>query len=126
MMLLAVFAGLALLLAAIGLYGVMSYSVAQRRKEIGVRMALGAQPAQVSRMVVREGMALVLFGAVFGLAGALTLSRVMSNLLYGVSSFDPGTWLAVSGLLGLTAWLACALAARRATRVDPMVALRQG
>jgi putative ABC transport system permease protein len=125
MLLLGVFAALALVLASIGLYGVMSYAVAQRRKEIGVRMALGAQARDVSWMVVREGMALVLGGAAVGLAGALVLARSMSAFLYGVSAADPATLLAVSAVLGAVALVACGLAARRATKVEPMIALRE-
>ena len=121
---LAAFAALALLLAAIGLYGVMSYSVAQRRREFGIRMALGAQKRDVSMMVVREGMTLLSLGAVFGLVGALTLTRLMSTLLYGVSAIDPPIFTAVSLLLGFTALIASYLAARRATQVDPMIAIR--
>jgi putative ABC transport system permease protein len=125
MFLLGAFAVLALVLAAVGLYGVMSYAVTQRRREIGVRMALGAQQRDVSWMVVREGMALVLLGAVIGLAGSLALARLISSLLYGISAFDPLTLIAVPALLATVALLAAYLAARRATRVDPMIALRQ-
>jgi ABC-type antimicrobial peptide transport system permease subunit len=126
MLLLGTFAALALLLAAIGLYGVMSYAVAQRQKEIGVRMALGAPQREVALMVIRQGMALVLIGAAIGLAGGLTLSRLMASLLYGVSPFDPLTLLTVPLLLAFVALLACYLAARRATKVDPVIALREG
>lgn len=126
MVLLASFAALALLLAVIGLYGVMAYAVAQRRREIGVRMALGAQGRDVSWMVIREGMVLVLVGALIGLAGALALSRLISGLLYGVSAFDPSTLLALPALMTGVALLAAYLAARRAIKVDPMIALREG
>jgi putative ABC transport system permease protein len=126
MLLLGGFAGLALVLAAIGLYGVMSYAVAERRREIGVRMALGAQQRDVSRMVIREGMVLVLLGAGIGLVGALALTRLISPLLYGISAFDPLTLTVVPALLATVALLAAYLAARRAIKVDPMITLREG
>ena len=126
MLLLTVFAAFALILAAIGLYGVMSYAVVQRRKELGLRMALGAQRGDVSRMVVRQGLSLVLIGAALGLAGALALTRLISTFLYGVTATDPPTLIAVSLLLVAVALLACYLPARRATRLDPMIALRHG
>jgi putative ABC transport system permease protein len=125
MFLLGAFAALALVLAAVGLYGVMSYAVTRRSREIGVRMALGAQRGDVSRMVVREGMSLVLVGAVIGLAGSVALARLISSLLYGISAFDPLTLIAVPAVLATVALLAAYLAARRATKVDPMIALRQ-
>jgi putative ABC transport system permease protein len=126
MLLLTVFAVFALILAAIGLYGVMSYAVAQRKRELGLRMALGAQSGDVSRMVVRQGLSLVLIGAALGLAGALALTRLISTFLYGVTATDPPTLIAVSLLLLAVALLACYLPARRATRLDPMIALRHG
>jgi len=122
--LLGVFAVLAMILAATGIYGVMSYSVAQRTQEIGVRMALGAQPVDVLKLVVRQGMLLALIGVAVGLAGAFALTRVMSSLLFEVSDKDPITFVVVAALLMAVAFIACFVPARRATKVDPLVALR--
>jgi putative ABC transport system permease protein len=112
------------LLAAIGVYGLMAYSVQQRTQEIGVRMALGASPQQVRRMVVFQGMQLALIGVIIGVGSALGLTRLMSSLLYGVKPWDPATIVLVAALLSGVTFLATYLPATRASRVSPMVALR--
>ncbi len=124
MLLLAAFAGLALLLAVMGIYSVMSYSVSRRTHEIGIRIALGASRGDVLMLVVRQGLLLALAGSVIGITGALLLSRVMVSQLYGVSPTDPVTFVAVSALLTVVALVACYIPARRAMQVDPMIALR--
>ena len=118
------FGALGLILAMVGIYGVISYSVTQRTREIGVRMALGAQPATVLRMVLREGMFLASAGIIVGIAGALALGRVLQSLLFEIKPTDPVTFIGVSIALALVAFAACYIPARRAMRVDPMVALR--
>jgi len=122
--LLGVFAGLALLLASIGVYGVISYSTSQRTQEIGLRMALGAQRGQVLGMIVSEGLRLVLAGLACGLVLALLLMRLVASLLVGVGAADPATFLGVAAVLLFVAGAACYIPARRAARVDPLVALR--
>ena len=122
--LLGLFGALALILASIGIYGVLAYSVAQRTSEIGLRMALGAQPSQVLALVLRQGMLLALIGATAGILVALPVARQAAGLLYGVSATDPLTYVGITLLLMAVALLACYLPARRATRIDPLVALR--
>jgi putative ABC transport system permease protein len=124
MLLLTIFAGFATLLAAVGIYGVMSYAVTQRTHEIGIRMAMGAQPRDVLKMVVREGMFLTLIGVAFGFVASLLSVRLIRGLLYGVSALDPVTVFGVAGFLAAVALISCFFPARRATKVDPMVALR--
>jgi ABC-type antimicrobial peptide transport system permease subunit len=119
-----VFAALALLLAAVGIYGVMSYSVAQLRHEIGIRIALGAQRADVLRMTMKQGLKLVALGLLIGLASAFVLTRVMASLLFGISATDPATFASICVVLLGVAALANYIPALRATKVDPIVALQ--
>jgi putative ABC transport system permease protein len=124
MALLTSFAGLALVLSALGIYGVLSYSIAQRTREIGLRLALGADRRSVLRLVIGTGAWLTLLGIAVGTAGALALTRLMTDLLYGVRPTDPLTFSVVTIVLVATSILACYIPARRAMRVDPLVALR--
>jgi ABC-type antimicrobial peptide transport system permease subunit len=119
------FAALALLLAAIGTYGVLSYMVAERRREIGIRMALGAAQGSVLAQVMRQGLVLTTIGIVVGLIGALALNRVVAALLFGVRPTDPATFAGVIATIAIVAAVACLLPAWRASRVDPIVVLRQ-
>jgi putative ABC transport system permease protein len=122
--LVALFAGIALLLAAAGIFGVMSYAVSQRTHEIGIRLALGAQRGDVLRLIFGEGMRLVALGTVVGIALVFAVGRLLSNLLYGIGGSDPVTIFSVTILLGFVAFIACWWPARRASGVDPVVALR--
>jgi putative ABC transport system permease protein len=124
MLLLSIFGGLALVLATVGIYGVISYAVSQRTREIGVRMALGARPADVLRMILTEGLKLVAVGVVIGIAAALMLTRLLEGMVYGVSMRDPLIFVLVNLLLVTVSLAACYVPARRAMRVDPLVALR--
>jgi putative ABC transport system permease protein len=119
-----VFSGVALLLAAIGIYGVMTFSVAQRTGEIGIRMALGAQRGDVLQMILVNGGRMVGLGLIVGVLGALAVTRVIGSLLYKVSSSDPATLAGITLMLTVVGFLACWIPARRATNVDPLVALR--
>ena len=122
--LLGAFGTLALILAAIGLYGVLAFTVSQRTREIGIHLALGAQRLDVLTMVIRQGMLLVFIGAGLGVVGAYSLTRLIQSLLFGVTATDPLTFVLVPIVLGVVGFIACYVPARRATKVDPLVALR--
>ena len=123
-MLLGLFAALALLLAAVGIYGITSYAVAERRQEIGIRMSLGAQTRDILKLVVGQGIKLALVGLLIGLVASIALTRLMKKLLFNVNTTDPLTFIVVAALLVAVALVACYIPARRAASVDPLVALR--
>jgi ABC-type antimicrobial peptide transport system permease subunit len=123
LLLLGGFASMALLLAAIGIYGVMAYAVTQRTREIGIRIALGARSADVLRLIIKQGLSLALIGVVIGLFGAFALTRLMKDLLFGLSATDPLTFIVIALLLTFSMMLACWIPARRAMKVDPIVVL---
>jgi putative ABC transport system permease protein len=123
-MLLGIFALVALTLAAIGTYGILSYMVTERQREIGIRMALGAGNNQVVGLIMKQGLGIAVFGIVLGVAGAYGLSRLTASLLYGVSPSDPLTYGAVAGVIAIVATAACIVPTRRAIRVDPLEAIR--
>jgi len=123
-LILAIFAGTALLLAAIGLYGVMAYLVSQRQGEMGIRMALGSRPGDVARLVIGDGMRMALAGIVVGTLASLVLARALEGLLYGITPTDPVTYVVIAAALAVVALFASALPARRATKADPASALR--
>jgi putative ABC transport system permease protein len=123
-LLMTLFSSLSLVLAALGIYGVISYAVAQRTPEIGIRMALGARGGHVLRLVGQSGLRIALAGTLGGALGAFALTRFLSGLLFGVSSLDPATFLAMAGVLAVVTLLACYVPARRASRINPTVALR--
>jgi len=116
---------IALLLAAVGVYSLMSYSVTLQKQEIGLRQALGANRGDILKLVIGRGMKLVLIGSMIGFLGSWGLTRLLTGLLFGVSAFDPATFVAIALLLSVVAFVACFLPARRATRIDPLVALRR-
>jgi putative ABC transport system permease protein len=124
MLLMGMFGGLAMLLSAVGLYGLLSHAVTQRTKEMGIRIALGAQVGDVLKLVLKQGMMLALIGQVIGLVAAYALTRLIRSLLFGVTPNDALTYMAVVGVLTIVALLACYIPARRATKVDPLIALR--
>jgi putative ABC transport system permease protein len=124
MLLMGLFGALAMLLSAVGIYGLLSHAVTQRTQEMGIRMALGAQVSDVLKLVLKQGMMLALIGEAIGLVGALALTRLIRGLLFGVTPNDVTTFVVVAGVLGIVALMACYLPARRATKVDPLIALR--
>jgi ABC-type antimicrobial peptide transport system permease subunit len=124
MLLMGLFGALSMILAAVGIYGLLSYAVTQRTQEMGIRMALGARTVDVLKLVLKQGMTLTLVGEAIGLAGALALTRLIRGLLFGVTPTDATTFIVVFGVLNVVALLACLIPARRATKVDPLVALR--